>query len=202
MLIQSIHTPIIEIKGATESTRRGTWREGWMTSIADRSAIVSLLRMINAQDVIEIGVHEGYTAACILENVDSVKSYLGVYVLTGYSTTLPQQQGEVPAHAGAAVRDARFKLILRKRGSFDLVTGGLGPCDAMFIYGDHSRDVVINDTALALLCVRDQGMILWHDCCEEWDNDVRAVLEEMVRQGYAIQHVADTRIAFMRGGEQ
>ena len=197
MLIESVDVPFIEVRGATERARRGTWREGWMTSIADRSAIVMLLRMINAQDVIEIGVNEGYTAACVLEEVgSSIRRYVGVDVLPGYVTTLPQQQREVPVRAGAAVRDNRFILILRS--SSELSLSDLGSCDAMIIDGDHSRCGVLNDTALARQCVRESGMIIWHDCCDAWDNDVRAVLEEMAAAGCAIQHVAGTRVAFMK----
>lgn len=201
MLIPSVNLLIGDIVGATEQARRGTWREDWMTSVADRAAIIGLLQTIVAKDVIEIGVNEGYTAACVLENVSSIGRYRGVDVMPGYVPIWPHQrkQNEItsyPAHA--AMHDARFTLILRDRGSFDLTPDEIGKCDAIIIDGDHSRQGVLNDTALARSCVRCNGMIIWHDCCAEWENEVRPVLEEMLANGFVIRHVVDTRIAFMR----
>lgn len=200
MLIPSVHIPVIAIEGKTEHLRHGTWREGWMTSVADRSAIIELLRMVNAQDVVEIGVHEGYTAACVLENVESVLCYRGIDVLPGYIPIWPhqRQQRELSAYPAQAVQDERFTLILRERGSFDLNPDDVGKCDAMIIDGDHSRQGVLNDTELACHCVRSGGMVIWHDCCPEWINEVQPVLEEMIVAGLAISHVTDTRVAFMR----
>ena len=68
------------IQGDLEKQRVG-WRQDWMTTVADREAIVALLNEVAAEDIVEIGVHEGWTARCILDNVPTVKRYRGIDVL-------------------------------------------------------------------------------------------------------------------------
>jgi predicted O-methyltransferase YrrM len=162
-------------------------------------ALVALARSVRPRVAIEIGVNEGRTAKLLLDQVPSIERYIGVDVLPGYVTAKACQRREIPARPGAlALGDARFRLILLPRGSLDLSVAELGLADFVFIDGDHGRQAVLRDTALAYAIVRPGGMIVWHDYHNLETVDVRAALEEMAAAGASIQHVAGTWLAFER----
>lgn len=165
--------------------------------------IASLVR--NAKGVVEFGCQNGRTARVLLDSLPSIERYVGVDVLPGYVPDKVVQRGEVPADAGEfAVSDRRFRLLIRPRGSFDLDALDIGQVDAAFIDGDHSRAGVTNDYALARLCVRQGGVIVFHDYHDRRhpdgtpEVDVADVLHELVAAGRKIEHVAGTWIAFER----
>jgi predicted O-methyltransferase YrrM len=164
MPLETVSFAVDDVAGPTEESRRGTWREDWMTSPRERAVLVALLNLIGAKRVIEFGVNEGWTAACLLENVPTIEHYLGIDVPPLFVTVLPEQRGEVPDQAGSvAAADPRFEALVVPRGSASLTTERLGTADAAFIDGDHSFGGVAVDTALARACVRPDGLIIWHD---------------------------------------
>ena len=161
--------------------------------------IVALMRSVNAARIVEFGTNEGRTAAAILRNVPTVREYIGVDVPPGYQFACAVQKAETPAQPGhLAASDARFKLILRPKGSLDLTVDDIGEVDAVFIDGDHSRAAVTHDSEFATKIVNKGGIIVWHDYHNLETVDVRPVLEEMQAAGRQILHVANTWIAFER----
>jgi predicted O-methyltransferase YrrM len=198
-VIRTISIEPARIVGPTEARRLGTWREDWMTSPADRAALVALLRSVRPRTMLEIGCNEGWTSALILENVPSLTNYFGVDVPPEYRTSLSVQQTEIPARPGEiAEADPRFELILRPRGSLDLAVGDLPCCDAVFIDGDHGREAVLSDSALALAALRVGGIVIWHDFDPSLSNGVVEALNELSAGGLQISHVAGTWLAFTR----
>jgi predicted O-methyltransferase YrrM len=159
--------------------------------------LVALARSIDAEDVVEIGVNEGRTARLMIENVVTIKKYVGVDVLPGYVPACAVQSREVPTDPGhyAAGLD-KFSLVLRERGSLDLVRSDLPKCDMVFIDGDHGRAAVTHDTLLARQIVRHGGLIVWHDYHDLGTVDVRDVLHEMQREGHKILNVERTWVAY------
>jgi predicted O-methyltransferase YrrM len=161
--------------------------------------LVSLIGSVNPKTVIEFGCNEGRAAATILHNLPGIETYVGIDVLPGYVTIKECQRKEVPAEPGKfATSDPRFRLLLRKRGAFDLRAVDLPECDAAFIDADHSRAGVLNDYALAKAVARPGGIIIFHD-----DNglpvvEVSETLDELYGNGESIAHVAGTWIAFQR----
>jgi SAM-dependent methyltransferase len=159
--------------------------------------IVGLIASVNPITVIEFGCNVGGTAAAILRYASSVKRYIGIDVIQGYRTPLLAQRKEVPMHAGAhAKADPRFALLLRPNGSRDLSLRDLPQCNAVFIDGDHSREGVLNDYALAKGIVQPGGIIVFHD-----DNGLPAVqvsetLDWIAVHGADIVHVEGTWISF------
>jgi len=128
------------------------------------SVLVGLLRAVSPVRMAETGVNTGRTAAYVLRHVPSIVEYMGVDVPTGYVTPLSVQCQEVPTNPGfEAIRNPKFRLVIKPRGSYDLGPTDLGELDAMFIDGDHSAEGVANDTKLALECVRPGGVVVWHD---------------------------------------
>ena len=152
-----------------------------------------------ARTIIEFGCHEGRNAAAALRNLPTLERYVGVDVPASYVTKMAVQRKEIPAQPGRlAAHDPRFELIVRPRGTFDLVADDLPAADAVFIDADHSREGVENDTALARLIVRPGGIIIWHD-----DNclpvvEVTQTLNDYCDAGAKIQHVDGTWLAFER----
>ena len=154
--------------------------------------IVALVRSVEAIKMVEIGCRDGRTARVLLENVPSLEHYIGIDVTPDYQPGLPQQRSEMVPEPGLhAMEDARFELLVRPRGSLDL--DKLPPCDVVFIDGDHSSAVVARDTALALVAVREGGLIIWHDYVSNHLKDVTDVIEGL---DLPIKHVANTWLAY------
>jgi predicted O-methyltransferase YrrM len=150
-----------------------------------------------ARTIIEFGVNSGRTARALLENVPTLVRYVGIDVLPGYVPEKQVQRKEVPLDPGhKAAHDPRFELILRERGSLDLSSWNLPACEVAFIDGDHGREGVLNDTALARSLVMPGGFIIWHDYHGLETVDVRKVLDEFASKGEKLYHVADTWLAF------
>jgi predicted O-methyltransferase YrrM len=119
--------------------------------------------------------------------------------MPGYVPAKAVQRNEIPAFPGALVEDdPRFQLVIRPRGSLDLTAADLAPCDAAFIDGDHGREAVMHDTALARALVNPGGIIVYHDYHNLGTVDVKAVLEEMSQAGAPIVHVEQTWLAYER----
>jgi len=161
--------------------------------------LVALVRSVCPHHVIEFGVNVGRTAKAIMANVDGVERYTGIDVAPGYVPAKAVQRNEVPAHPGELVAaDPRFQLVIRPRGSLDLTAADLAPCDAAFIDGDHGREAVLHDSALARALVRPGGIIVYHDYHDLGTVDVKDVLDEMSQAGNPIMHVEQTWLAFER----
>lgn len=161
--------------------------------------LVALARSVQPRVAIEIGVNEGRTAKALLDNVSSLTRYIGVDVLPGYVPAPVVQRREVPAAPGHLAKDdARFELLLKRRGSLDLGVKDLPSADFVFIDGDHGFEAVLHDTLLARSLVREGGMIVWHDYHGLDTVDVRKVLERFAADGDPIQHVDNTWLAFER----
>jgi predicted O-methyltransferase YrrM len=160
--------------------------------------LITLIASVSPKRVIEFGINEGRTAQAILEYVPGIEHYIGIDVPPGHVTAAAVQRGEVPQVAGGLVGvDPRVQLIVREGGSQSLLPDDLPEADAIFIDGDHSRDGVENDTALALTCVRSGGIIIWHDYHDLGTVDVREVLNEMYGGGWNLRHVKDTWLVFL-----
>jgi predicted O-methyltransferase YrrM len=162
--------------------------------------LIGLIKTVEApRSIVEFGVNEGRTAKAILREIPGIRSYVGVDVVADYIPSKTVQRNEVPAHPGHMVaNDKRFSLIVRRRGSLDLTANDLPAADAIFIDGDHGRETVIHDTALARAIARPGGIIIWHDFHDLGTVDVREVLHEFADLGQIITHVAGTWLAFER----
>lgn len=164
-------------------------------------ALVALVRSIEAGVVIEFGCNAGRTAAAILRNAPSVYRYVGVDVEPGYRPALAAQRWEVPAadQVGRfALDNPRFELMLRPRGTFDVLASELPLADLVFIDGDHSRPAVLNDFGLARCVTKPGGLIVFHDDNRLPVVEVSETLDELAAEGVEVVHVAGTWLAFVR----
>lgn len=161
--------------------------------------LVALARSVAPKTVIEFGVNEGRTAKALLVNVPSIKRYVGIDVPQGYVTAMQVQRGEVPGAPGRlALDDPRFRLLVARRGSHDLMVDDLPECDFAFIDGDHSRLGVLRDNHLASERVRKGGMVVYHDYHARGTVEVKGALEDLHDAGVELKHVAGTWLAFWK----
>lgn len=159
--------------------------------------LIAIVRLVDRPEaMLEIGCHEGRTAAACLREIPSLKRYVGIDVEQGYRPALKAQQQEIPRRAGHyALHDSRFRLLVSRGGSFDIGSSDIGPMDVIFIDGDHGAEAVRHDTELARAIVRPGGIIIWHDYSNP-EAHVTAVLDEEIRRGHEIRHVEKTWLAF------
>lgn len=161
--------------------------------------LVALVDGVKAKVVVEIGVNGGRTAKALLRNVASIERYYGVDVPPSYEFGLRLQAKECPPKPGElALDDPRFRLLLARRGTFDLSPADFPQADVVFIDGDHGEAGVRNDHALALAIVRPGGLIIHHDDHDLGNVDVRQVLDALHDEAAPIHHVTGTWLAFMQ----
>lgn len=166
-------------------------------------ALVALVRSVNPKRMIEIGVNVGRTAKAILANVPGIEHYTGIDVPLSYVPSLElQRNNAVPNPGEMVLDDPRFHLVIKPKGSLDCTKEDLGPCDVVFIDGDHGYAAVVSDSVLARQIVRTGGLIVWHDyhdeACRAGRVDVKAVLDELHRAGAALQLIENTWLVFER----
>jgi len=162
----------------------------------ETSKLVGLISSVNPKVVIEIGCNTGRTAARLLAAIPSIERYIGIDVPHGHETTLACQRREVPVEAGLyAANDARFFLF--EADSRTLTPADLEPCDAVFIDGDHSEGAVMHDSKLAHALTRPGGIIVWHDSGNP-AVEVTPVLEKLKAEGWSIESLENSWLAFMR----
>jgi predicted O-methyltransferase YrrM len=162
----------------------------------ETSILIGIVKSIAPEVMIEIGCNLGITAKRVLDNVPSLKRYIGVDVPPDFETTLACQTEEVPARAGAyAADDERFFLL--ECPSAKLTVDKLEPCDVVFIDGDHSDDAVTRESYLAKALVKPGGIIMWHD----FNNpavEVTTALTRLHDSGWPIISVRGSWLAYMR----
>lgn len=148
--------------------------------------------------VVEFGVNRGRNAAAVLRNFDFVERYVGIDVEPGYVTAMECQRREVPSNAGElAAHDPRFELILRPRGSYDLLPRDLPRAQFYFVDGDHSREGVLNDHYLCVATAAPGpgAVILFHDDNGSPKVQVSETLDELRGEGRDIRHIPGTWFA-------
>jgi predicted O-methyltransferase YrrM len=144
----------------------------------ERRVLVALTRHVAPKTVIEFGVQDGKTAACIWAAAPTIKSYVGIDLPQGAAPALASQGTEVPAVPGEAVAGRKgFKLLLQESGT--LVPADLPLADLIFIDGGHDYATVKHDTALAFARIRPGGVIVWHDYNAIPEIGVRQCIDEL-----------------------
>lgn len=160
-------------------------------------ALLHLYESVQPRVIVEFGVNSGRNALAAIRNLRTLQRYVGVDVPPTYVPKMQVQRREVPPIPGELARhDSRFELVLRPRGTFDLTAADLPVADVVFIDADHSREGVLNDTALARLVLRPGGMIIWHDDNGSTAVEVSATLNELCSAGARIEHVGGTWLSY------
>jgi predicted O-methyltransferase YrrM len=160
--------------------------------------LIALVRSVEPKVMIEFGCNAGRTARNVLDHIPSLEHYIGIDAPFSHMPTLAQQVSERVLCPGLfAYENPRFVLMIRERGSLDLTPQDLPPCDAAFIDADHSEQAVIHDSRLAFELVRPGGVIVWHDYGNQ-AVEVTQALDQLCNEGWPIEHVEESWIAFCR----
>ena len=175
--------------------KRYDWQDvpkDYFAEANDRSVILTLARHYQPKRVIEIGIQEGRTAKVLLDNCQSIESYIGIDVTPATPITHTPDRPPVPGKY--ALEDARLELRLIDGGSASLAE--LPEADFVFIDGDHIGIAPRHDTEMALAAVK-QGVIVWHDysTCRDVDSVVNDLNNGALKQ--AIIHVQGTLVAYL-----
>jgi len=156
--------------------------------------LVALISSVKPRVMIEFGCNTGATSKRVLDNVRTLEKYIGIDVPSHHVPTLGCQMSEVPLNPGfQAAGDERFFLLLAEAPTADM----LEPCDAVFIDGDHSEDVVLRESQVAKQLLRSGGIVCWHD----FNNpavEVTTALRRLNKLGWPIHCVMDSWLAYMR----
>lgn len=177
---------------------RSTGLPSRFTNPGEYGTLVALARSVGATRFLETGINQGRTAAMFLRNMPQIARYVGIDVPPETHLPLSVQRDEVPAIAGEYVQnDLRVTVIVREGGSFNVQPHEIGQVDFAFIDGDHSEAGIVRDTELAKECVRNGGLIVWHDYHNFGTVDVKRVLDKWQAEGQPIRHVHGTWLAVM-----
>ena len=143
--------PVAHVRG-----RRGFAGPTWN----DLRVLLALLEQRQPTRCLEIGVHEGHTAALLLEHGKSITEYIGI-------DCSPRDPGRlVPIEAGVhAKHDPRFRAVVAAGGTRGMVPDDIeGVFKWIWIDSDHRYHAAAYDTAFAeALLDPAGGIILWHD---------------------------------------
>lgn len=126
----------------------------------DLLVLLALSELRRPKRCLEIGVHEGHTAALLLEQGSWIKEYIGI-------DCLPRDPKKLaPINAGKmALGDKRFRAITPAGGTRGILPADIpGRFDWIFIDSDHSYEGVTYDTTFASKLLAPAGSVLiWHD---------------------------------------
>ena len=137
----------------------------------DMLYVVAIAQHMGCKRIFEIGTNLGRTAYYLA----AISGNVRVFTLD-----LPVSDGGVAPHIGSYFRDSDLadqitQLVCDSR---DLDTTPYShSMDLVFVDGDHSYDLVKNDTVKALELLAPAGIILWHDYAPKAPGIVQFVKE-------------------------
>jgi hypothetical protein len=173
------------------------------TSPADLECLVALARSIGAKHFMEFGVAEGWTAALMEREVETLRHYTGFDVTPTFTPALAGQRSEVPSEgrlawqltANKVRRYDTMKITALPAGTAMLAGSDVPKADIAWIDGDHSREGVLRDTELARAAV-PEGILAWHDYGNA-SVEVTAALDSLSGLGWPLVHVEGGWLVFM-----
>jgi hypothetical protein len=189
-----------------------TWFGPVPSYLADLVALCMICRIVEPRRVFEIGTLHGYSALHFALNTPDDAEV--------FTLDLPRDAGPGTTLQTTIVDDMHVASSLASRGRCfegtaaaakirplygDSATFDFSPwhdaIDVFFIDGAHSYEYVRSDTERALECVRDGGVIAWHDFGRTGVNGVSRWLIEMRRRGAPVYSIPGGSLAFMVAGE-
>ncbi len=131
---------------------------GWSLDLQELACVLSVMKLIGARKVLEIGTYDGFSALNLAANMDD-----GGIVCT---VDLPKEQAAIGSKLGSKFKGqpeaGRIKQV--SGDSTRLNWGDLGgPFDLIIIDGCHEFYYVEKDTQNAFSNIGRGGVIFWHD---------------------------------------
>jgi len=148
---------------------------GWMTE----GEQYALRRLAFGKDVLEIGSYHGLSTinlAATARSVTAVDTFDARATIEGPEDTYHAFMANLVASGNAD------KVLVRRGLDSDVLPMLDRNYDLIFIDGDHSQEAVKRDIELSLDCLREGGLLAFHDYCSENMGVVQAI-DEFVAGG-------------------
>jgi len=169
-------------------------------------ALCLMVSIIGAKRILEIGTSDGNTTINLVANAAAGATITTIDLPTDwtgkYGIAVPETLNNVTCRSavGRQFRKSKYETaitqILGDSAAIDFAALK-GPFDFAFIDGCHYYGYVRSDTEKCEQCMRDGGVIVWHDY--GMINDVsRAVDEWSESRGIPVNVISATRLAFAR----
>lgn len=192
-------------------------------TLLESSILVSFIKLINPKYLFEFGTYMGATSVLLASNTHKSSK---IYTLDIDPKEFEKNESSVDmtkiliddkendnflrntfVSDGAKYIKNSSKKIQNKiktilQNSLDLDPKKkkfLGKFDFIFIDGGHEYHIVKKDTENALMMLKENGIIFWHDYNSNIHDDVTKFLDEYSKNN-KIYHVENTMIAFMLVG--
>jgi hypothetical protein len=172
----------------------------WCTPWIDTCVLLHLVRARAPATFLEIGTHLGYTTRILAEKFPAMRITTvdpGDRVPADHRP--PNQHGEyLPQdQIGMLVAGAPNVTVVRKTFAQYCAEDRAGQrFDFIFVDGDHRYDAVLEDSRLALDCVRPGGVVAWHDYNNVQDVN-RALSQLHIPGGRSIVTLHNTWMAYL-----
>jgi len=167
------------------------WIKPGSTPFYDLVILASLCRMNKPLNIFEIGTFEGLSAVVFaLNSLPDTRVY--TLDLPSERTDIRRTERSFSANSiGCANQVTR---LLGDSALFDF-SPYEGKIDLFFIDGAHTEDYVALDTFNAFKCIRDNSLVIWHDCLVP---QVLKVLK-LVAKYLPVKYIQGTNIAILLG---
>jgi len=185
----------------------GSWAPPSPSYTVDVVALSMLCRLLAPKVIFEIGTSIGHTAAHFaLNSPDDTRIYtldlppggrpsLTTTYVDDLHISASQRHGETIFERCAG--GEKVQRLFGDSATFDF-SPWHGQVDLFFIDGAHSYEYVKSDTENALCCVREGGIIAWHDFGRRGVNGVSRLISELAAEGQKIYVVPGGSLAYTR----
>ena len=208
-LFQTPDTVTVDLLPAT-----GEYIQKWDANYAKDMVYLALLAaVLKPQSVFEIGTLEGYTALLfalnlnedgLVHTLDLPRERVGDSALK--TTVVDDQHIDIHSHTTQYLYQSHDCGHRVRQLSGDSATFDFSPyhesVDLFFIDGAHSFEYVKSDSERAFSCVREGGVIAWHDYGRWGVNGVSRYLHGLARQGMQIYRFPGSSMAVHIMGSQ
>lgn len=173
--------------------------------VKDIVTLCIMTRLIEARTIFEIGTLDGYTALHFAMNTDKNGRVYTLDLPAGGRASLrvtEMDKAHQRSHAALSKYrwldsdyEGKVHCLYGDSANFDY-SPFAAKIDLFFIDGAHSYEYVKSDTLNAFKCVREGGLIVWHDYGRLGVNGVSKWLHELNRTR-KIYSVPGSSLAFM-----
>ena len=156
MVLLDFERFVKDVDVAAVRGRRGVVGPTWN----DLRVLLRLLEVRKPVTCLEVGIHEGHTAALLLDFAPGIGQYVGVDRKRMNTMT------SAPAHPGRMVEgNGKVSLLLHEKGTRGIPWQDVphAPFDWALIDSDHSRTGTKQATEWARHLIHDQSIVIWHD---------------------------------------
>lgn len=185
----------------------GSWAPPSPSYTVDLVSLSMLCRLLEPKQIFEIGTSVGHTSAHFAVNSPADARIFTLDLPPEGEPSLETTYID-ELHIAATQKNQEWifdrceggEKVQRLHGdsaTFDF-SPWHGKIDLFFIDGAHSYEYVKSDTENAFRCVRDGGVIAWHDFGRRGVNGVSRLIAELAAEGQKIYVVPGSSLAYTR----